>query len=205
MKSDPKQKPPAQQLETLEEKLAPFQGVALGIEHLSAGLVLATCEQSALKDKPLAFQAYHDNILQKCGQPTDPIEVMLIEQEMWAHMAIGRLYVTAGGANDANALGIFAAAIARMMAEFRRTALALKQYKTSAPPAQLTVVQNTHVSTGDQQVAVIGNPSDLRRSEKNGSESQLGSKPPLEALSHEPLPEFLRRIPGESLPAGGTA
>jgi hypothetical protein len=181
---------------TMQRKGGSGVPMSVAMRELSAAGVLATCETGYFKGQnPQEFKAYRDRALRDLGAPADPIEIMLIEQCLSANQAANNLRVQLAGVTDTSAVGLLTSAVSRMMAEFRRTALALKQYRAPPSAAQLTVVQNTHVTTGDQQVAVIGNPSDLPRSEKNGSESQLVSTSPLEALPHEPLSEFCAESP----------
>ena len=44
----------------------------------------------------LAYKKFRDRLLADCGSPTDPIEVMLIEQLALAHLNTGRLHHQAG-------------------------------------------------------------------------------------------------------------
>jgi hypothetical protein len=80
---------------------------------------------------PAAFKIFRDRLLLDAGNPTDPIEVMLIEQLALAHMNIGRLYfrsATADGLEAAKAYGSLAVALT---GEFRRSALALQAYRAA--------------------------------------------------------------------------
>ena len=85
MKSDRKQKPPANSLKAWKggsgrSKESPW------IRRTVRGAGPRNLRQRALKHKPRAFQEYRDNILNLAGHPTDPIEVMFIEQYLSAHM-----------------------------------------------------------------------------------------------------------------------
>lgn len=80
-----------------------------------------------------AFRSYLGGLMEKCGNPADPLEQMLIEQLAWAHHAIGRLHVAAAKANAFQEAEVYNAAVARLMAECRRTSLAIATYR--APPA----------------------------------------------------------------------
>ena len=77
----------------------------------------------------LAYKLFRDRLLVECGSPTDPIEIMLIEQLALAHLNTGRLHfksATADGLEAARTYGALAVALA---GEFRRGALALKAYR----------------------------------------------------------------------------
>ena len=75
------------------------------------------------------FGLYLDGFLREAGSPADPVERMLLEQLALAHHVIGRLHVRAGCREGLEELKAYHAAAARLLAEFRRTALALKTYR----------------------------------------------------------------------------
>jgi hypothetical protein len=80
---------------------------------------------------PAAFKLFRDRLLLDAGNPTDPVEVMLVEQLALAHMNVGRLHfrsATADGLEAAKAFGSLAVALT---GEFRRTALALQAYRAA--------------------------------------------------------------------------
>jgi hypothetical protein len=93
----------------------------------------------------LTWKAYLDRYLQAAGDPADPVERILLEQLALAHHALGRLHVRAGSREGVEETQAYLAAIARLLAEVRRTALALKAYRepaalqatATAPPARL--------------------------------------------------------------------
>jgi hypothetical protein len=58
---------------------------------------------------------------------------MLLEQLALAHFRVGQLHAAAGGAQGAEAAKALNAAAARLLGEFRRTALALRAYRTRVP------------------------------------------------------------------------
>jgi hypothetical protein len=79
-----------------------------------------------------AFKSYRDRLVADCGDPADPIEVMMIEQVALAHMNIGRLWFKsahAGSIEEARAYGGMAT---QLLAEFRRTSLALQTLRLTA-------------------------------------------------------------------------
>src|SRR5438270_403136 len=81
------------------------------------------------------FKAFRDRLVADCGDPADPIAVMLIEQIALAHLNIGRLQyksANAGSLEEARAYGGLAT---QLLGEFRRTALALQAYRLAAMPA----------------------------------------------------------------------
>jgi hypothetical protein len=78
------------------------------------------------------FEVYLAGYLRDAGDPRDPVERMLLEQLAWAHHVLGRLHVQAGSRDNAEEATAFHAAAARLMGEFRRSALALKSYRQPA-------------------------------------------------------------------------
>jgi hypothetical protein len=79
-----------------------------------------------------AYMIYHDRLLADCGNPSDPIEQMLIEQLGQAHFCLGLLFAKTSNAGQVEAVGIYGAAAARLMGEFRRTSLALQAYRAAS-------------------------------------------------------------------------
>lgn len=93
-----------------------------------------------------ALELYRDNLLSDAGNPSDPIQIMMIEQLALAHLNIGRLHGEAATARDLNHAKAYGSLAIGLTGEFRRTALALKAYRTpdGARPA----------SRGEEQLAV---------------------------------------------------
>jgi hypothetical protein len=90
------------------------------------------------------FKAYLDELLKRSGASNDPIEQMLVHQLAQAHFAIGRLHVRSSGSRGPVEAVAYTAAAARLMAEFRRTSLALQAYREAAARKQ---VQQAKAST----------------------------------------------------------
>ena len=67
-----------------------------------------------------AYKIYRDDLLADCGNPTDPIEIMIIEQLALAHFGLGLLSCKAANAGKVEAVGVYAGAAARLMGEFRQ-------------------------------------------------------------------------------------
>jgi hypothetical protein len=141
----------------MKEALAQYQPQARAIQETANSAVLATCIGKFFGKEfgSCAFKAYHDNVLEAAGQPTDPIEVMLVEQLLMAHHRIGDLHSLAASATKTDAAAIYNAAAVRLMGEFRKTSLALRDYRTPKLPKQVTVVKQQNVAAGDQQVALV--------------------------------------------------
>jgi hypothetical protein len=78
-----------------------------------------------------AWKCYLDSFLEEAGNPSDPVERMLLEQLALAHHSLGRLHVWAGSRQSVAEAALVYAAIARLVGELRRTALTLKAYRQS--------------------------------------------------------------------------
>ena len=78
-------------------------------------------------------QVFLERLLKDAGSPTDPVEVMMLEQLAFAHFRIADLHVGAGLASGIEAIRVYNAVAARLLGEFRRTALALRAYRSRIP------------------------------------------------------------------------
>lgn len=101
------------------------------------------------------FKVYRDRLLEEAGNPTDPIERMMIEQLALAHHRIAQLHVQVEEAKSIEAAKAYAAAAARLTGEFRRLALAIRQYRQPISTKHFTVVRQQNVSSGHQQIAYL--------------------------------------------------
>ena len=75
------------------------------------------------------YRAFLDALMADGGRPADPVEKMMLEQLALAHFRVGQLHAAAGGGQGAEAQKLLNGAAARMLGEFRRTALALAAYR----------------------------------------------------------------------------
>jgi hypothetical protein len=82
------------------------------------------------------FKVHLERTLADLGNPTDPVERMMTEQLVLAHFRIAQLHVDAGYVKGAEGMKLYTAAAARLLGEFRRTALALRAYGTTAPDSR---------------------------------------------------------------------
>jgi hypothetical protein len=187
-----------QQPQTDEELRSLIQTTVSEIEEFSTGGVLATCDYTGLNKKaglcgPASFAIYRKKILEKFGVTTDPVEIMFVDQLLMAQSAIGSMHLNvhaAKVANDADTVAVLTASLARLMAEFRKSALALKQYKSPSPTSLYTVVQQQNVAAGDQQVAFVEGP--CGSAAKKSLDIKQGSNR-AKALTHEPRQELLAK------------
>ncbi len=79
-----------------------------------------------------AYVQYIRQFIADCGAPRDPLEGMLLEQLALTHHSIGRLLARSGMTCQAEESTGYAVAAARLAGEFRRSALALSEYRARA-------------------------------------------------------------------------
>lgn len=144
------------------------------------------------------FQKFREELLKDLGNPNDPVAVMFIDQLCWLHLRSGSL-LAAGtdGALQPASVAALTAAATRLIAEFRKSALALREY-------QSPIRQPTNVTiNASAQVAVVEAPAAASEPAAEILDVQV-SKPP-EALANEPFDPFIlelesrRRGPPEPL------
>jgi hypothetical protein len=131
----------------------------------------------------LAYRSYLNRLLHDAGNPTDPLERMMIEQLALSHHAIGRLHVKAAASKSEHETSVYNASAARLMSEYRHSVLALKNYRAPTSPGSVTVmrVHQQNVAVGDQQVALVEGPKN-----RGSKVLNLPAKP---AQSDAPAPE----------------
>jgi hypothetical protein len=78
---------------------------------------------------PQAFKIYRDKLLQDAGNPSDPLETMLLEQLALAHFNIGRLQMKSCAVENAKLAVAYSDAATRLLGEFRRCTLALEDFR----------------------------------------------------------------------------
>jgi hypothetical protein len=138
--------------------LPPVDVHALSLRWSAAGCYLYGASAGVFPQvETVAFTKYMDGLRWAAGDATDPVEQMLIEQVALAHHAVGRLHIKASAAEGAVAAGVYLAAAARLTAEFRKTALALKDYRAPA-----TAVPRAAAPGGREADAARGGPTGPR-------------------------------------------
>ena len=83
------------------------------------------------------YAAYVQNLLDDTGVQHDPIQRMLVEQLALAHLRIAQLHAQANQSKELEAIKLYTAAAARLLGEFRRTALAVQQARTPSRDAKV--------------------------------------------------------------------
>jgi hypothetical protein len=160
------------------------------VRDLSAAAVLGTICAKTLKGtvRPTGYLLFREEFLRASGSPTDPVEVMMLEQLMWAHHRLGDLQAQASDANTPELIEVLNVAVTRVMGEFRRTSLALKEFRTPVVPKQITLVKQQNVA-GTQQVAFVDGGQPRPVPQESAPISELVSNPP-HLLNHDNSPNF---------------
>jgi hypothetical protein len=126
-------RPPADQVGPVPtEVLRRSEHLAGHLRETAAALFLNASLGQVLKDvDTVAYKLYRDRLLADCGGPTDPIEIILIEQIAMAHLITG--YLHAKGLNSSvECATAYLGAAARLTGELRRTSLALQGFRAAA-------------------------------------------------------------------------
>jgi hypothetical protein len=186
--TDKKDDAPATSPKTVEQAIEERRGDARALAGATSAAVLQACLGKEVVDKFFTsgtVLTHLDNVKAGAGRPTDPIANFMVEQLAWAHHRLGLLHCQAAGATTPELAKEYNAAAARLMTEFRKTALALREYRMPMPPKQVTVVQQQNLAAGDQQVAFIEGSARPEALLEKSADSKLTSKP-VEAIAHAP-------------------
>lgn len=130
-----------------------------------------------------AFKIFRDRLLADAGNPTDPIEVMMIEQIVLAHMNIGRLQFKSASTDSLEAAKVYGGLSIQLLGEFRRNCLALQAMRFAARTATGAVIdQPTTVATGpdaspEAVPAAETNPAGAKLINKEASQHDNGTIP----------------------------
>jgi len=158
---------------------------AVNLREVSAAGFLHWAVSTSLSENinPVAFKLFRDKLLQDAGNPTDPIEVMLIEQLALAHFHIGRLQVKSCGAASPQLQVSYADAATRLLGEFRRCTLALEDLRAKQDARR---ERNADAASAGKKASTERNGSP--RPSKNGKK-----KAPNTELSHNgEVPQCLK-------------
>ena len=131
----------------------------------------------------LSYKLLLDDFLREAGGPSDPVERLLLVQLFLAHHVLGRLHSQAGSRGTLVEVQAFQTAAARLLAEVRRTALALKAYRQRATDKQADVPAPRAEPKRARPVART--KARRRGGKKRTSRTKLGSKHRLNGHRHE--------------------
>ena len=74
-------------------------------------------------------RVYLDDLVRESGNPSDPVEIMLLEQLAMCHQYSIQMQALSKKAEGIEAIELYISGAARLSGEFRKTALALKEYR----------------------------------------------------------------------------
>ncbi len=74
-------------------------------------------------------RVYLDDLIKDSGSPLDPVEIMLLEQLAMCHQYSIQMQALSKKAEGIEAIELYLSGAARLSSEFRKTALALKEYR----------------------------------------------------------------------------
>jgi len=175
---------------------------AVNLREVTAAGFLYWAVSSSLSDgiSTGAFKVYLDKLLADAGNPTDPIEVMLIEQLALAHFNIGRLQIKSCGTDSPQLQVAYSDAATRLLGEFRRCALALEDLRAKQAPRREPSAHKDNPQP-DPPAQSNGSP----RPSKNGKTKA----PNTELRNNGEVPQCLKDrmmppIPAGSQPAAAT-
>ena len=127
------EKPTSNQSSSTQEKpihptFTPEQQ-SFAVKNVIAPAALATAMGVESKIETSGCRVYLDDLIKDSGSPVDPVEIMLLEQTAMCHFLSMKLQSKASGAEGTEAIELYLSGAARLSSEFRKTALALKEYR----------------------------------------------------------------------------
>ena len=162
-----------------QRALAPSEHYAAHLHETSGSSYLYCSMAQVFREVgPESFKLYLLKVMEDAGNPTDPIERMLIEQICLAHHNVGRLHVKAASAEHLEEARVYIGAAALLTGEFRRSISTLKSYRE---PGKITV-SKADVVQADQPAARAEPASDPLRGALVG---EVGSNPAPGATAHD--------------------
>ena len=114
--------------ETIHPRFTPEQQ-SLVVNKIIAPAALATALGVENKIETNGCRVYLDDLVKDSGNPVDPVEIMLLEQTAMCHLLSMKLQSKASGAEGTEAIELYLSGAARLSSEFRKTALALMEYR----------------------------------------------------------------------------
>jgi hypothetical protein len=135
---------------------------------------------------------YCEQILADLGTTGDPLERMMIEEFILGHQNINRMFVAAANPQCPEQAECLYAAIPRLLAELRRMALAIREYRSPVVSKIVNVVGQQNVAQ-NQQIAHLTTKAPSGAADKpNGKkvlDTKMVSNAP-KALTHEAQQQF---------------
>ena len=146
---------PAEELTPEQKVMVRLNRKATIIRDLAFPAAMSAAVPVAKSIGTAAHKAYQDWFVRMAGNPSDPVEIVLLQQITLAHHRVALLHAQAEQTKSYEATKIYSTAATRLTGEVRRLALALKQYREPSGKKQFVVVRQQNVSAGGQQVAYV--------------------------------------------------
>jgi hypothetical protein len=128
--------PPEPQVDPEEARRHAAAQLAAAEAEAIKTTILPACLASALAlDGSFDAQGYRtflEDFVRDAGSPADPVERLLLEQLAFAHLRLAQLHAHAAQASEVEAARVYTSAAARLLAELRRLALAVRIYRQPA-------------------------------------------------------------------------
>ena len=112
---------------------------------------------------PAVAKVFFDDYIQKAGNPTDPVERILLEQMVAAHYRLLQLQASAHRAENPESMQIFNAVASRLMGEVRRFALAIRDYRQPIGKKSFQVVHQQNIQTAGDQKNLFKQPKSKKK------------------------------------------
>lgn len=136
------------------------------------------------------FQKHREAVLKGLGDPKDPLEVMMIDMACWVYFRSGEMLVASTDSKlPADQVAALTAAAGRLIAEFRKSALTLREYRS--PRRE---VPNVTINT-NTQLAVVNQPTETPVAPENVD--ALVSKPVQPLAAPDTIDAQLEPLPHE--------
>ena len=114
--------------QSIHQSFTPEQQ-SFAVKNVIAPAALATAMGVESKIETSGCRVYLDDLVKDSGNPVDPVEIMLLEQTAMCHLLSMKLQSKTSGAEGTEAIELYLSGAARLSSEFRKTALALKEYR----------------------------------------------------------------------------
>jgi len=177
------------------EEVARVQADAL--QNIAGAAYLSTVVAATIGNsyRPESYVEYRNQLLKQCGDPTDPLEVMLLEQIAMAHHAIGRLRLKSAITEPAGAAVAYSDAGTRLLAEMRRCVLGLEDYRTRRSI-------RGHTSHGSERDKTAGSgPESCQSTSRTAEKTAANAKQPSNGNGGG-IPAWLKKRMAYPTPAG---
>jgi len=174
-----------------EEHIQNMWSILVGgnaVRQLAAPTCLeVTCGAPWKEKLKSPFIGQHDLMLRDSGRPTDPVEVMLLQQILVAFHHSLELQRRMMTSNSPEAMKIYSSAACSLLAEFRRLSGALQNYRHPRQQGQFIAIKQQNLAAGDQQIALLDSsaPSAPTKLQKNDPGNKLNSTT-ANALGYQP-------------------